>query len=154
MKIRLRYKIVIVLGILLVLLLLFSTFEGVKKLSGVDYILYDIDGRVSLCQYDGDRSGGTELVGDVKQVFWDDKYIVAQAEGKYSDVYYIIEQLEADTFLLCNSGKKIPWNKKNGDTWITEEYGQYAPFCKRLQELNIDTTQMHHYSWKYWLGIY
>lgn len=149
-----RYKLLICFGAILLLLLLFLTFEGTKKLSGINYILYDIDSRICLCHDEGDRFGGTGVVDNVKQVFWNDQFIVAQAEGKSSDVYYIIEQLEEDTILVCDSGKKIPWNKKNGQPWITEKFELYNDFNSRLQELKIDTNQMQHYSWKYWVGIY
>ncbi len=144
----------ITLGTLIGLFLLFVTFEGSKRLSGTDFFLLDVNSRVSLCHYDGDWYSGTAVVNDIKQVFWDNKYIVVQGEGKYTDIYYIVEQLETDTIIEYDNGQKIFRNKQYWNPWITEEYKQYPPFCKRLQELNIDTTQMHHYSWKFWVGIY
>ena len=154
-----RYKVLIILGAIFVLFVLFLSFEGMKKLSGIDYMLLAGDDDVVLCHYDGDWYCGEVVTGHgcfVENVFWDNKYIVATAKigNTNTNIYYVVEQLELDTFIVCNSGRKISWNKKNGNPWITEEYGQYASFCNRLQELNIDTTQMRHYSWKYWVGIY
>ena len=88
---KIKSKILIVFGVLFALLFLFLTFQRTKKLRGIDYLLLDDDFSVSLCHYEGDRFSGSVVVNFVKQVFGDDKYIVAQAEGKYSDVYYIIE---------------------------------------------------------------
>ena len=144
----------ITLGTLIGLFLLFLTFEGAKKLSGTDFFLLDVNSRVGLCHNDGDWHSGIVVVDDVKQVFWDDKYIIVRGVGSCSDIHYIVKQLETDTVIEYDDGKIIRRNKQYWNPWITEEYKQYPPFCKRLQELNIDTTQMHHYSWKFWVGIY
>jgi len=156
MKKKIIWSIVGVYVALFVALFLFLTFEGMKKLSGIDYMLLEGDDDVVICHYDGDWYCGEIVAGNgcfVKTVFWDDKYIVAQAKGKYSDVYYIIEQLETDTFKVYN-GEKIPWTSYHSEPWITEEFKSYHDFNSRLQELKIDTTKMQHYSWKYWVGIY
>lgn len=140
-------------------LILFYTFEGTKKLPDINYILLEVNTEVALCYYEGDRYGGQGVTdgGIVRTVFWNDKYIIAYAEfqSQNDQKYYIIEQLETDTFIsFYPSTKKIPWTTYHETPWIREKYEEYDDFNKRLHELNIDTTQMRHYTWKYKVGIY
>lgn len=153
-----RKRFLIVLLVLVGVLFLFNTFEGSKKLSGINYILLDVDSHVCLCYYEGDRFGGqcVTVKGSVRKVLWNNQYIIAYAyfESTNDKIYYIIEQFETDSFIIVGRGKNIPWSTQHQEPWKTEEYDTREYFNKRLMELNIDTAQMHSYEWKYWVGIY
>lgn len=153
-----RKRFLIVLLVLVGVLFLFNTFQGSKKLYGINYILFDIDSHVYLCYYEGDRSGGQCVTekGSVRKVLWNNQYIIAYAyfESTNDKIYYIIEQFETDSFIIVGRGKNIPWSTQHQEPWKTEEYDTREYFNKRLMELNIDTAQMHSYEWKYWVGIY
>ena len=152
-------KTLVVIGTLLGLLILWTQIEGTKKLSGTHYALFydDVSWQVQICHYyEGEYGEG--LITFVKDVHWNDKYIVVRQtktrEEKDGYNYYIIEQLETDTFHTSYSGKKIPWTTYNRVPWKKEKYEQKEDLDARLEELNIDTMQMKYYTWKYWVGIY
>lgn len=148
-----KYAILTVFGVILVSFCVFQTFEGVKKLSGINYALFDIDSNVALCYYE-DRYGGPVVVDFVKQVFWNDKYIIVQRDYDVNDKYYIVELLKTDTSVVVTQDKQIQRNYQQEELWKTEGYEHYDTFSNRLKELDIDTLKMHHYSWKAWVGIY
>ena len=137
----------------------FRALEGRKKLFGINYIILQGDGDANVCYYEGWRDGDyvTHGGGYVYKVLWNEQYILAYKCGPTwkpeVKTYYIIEQLQTDTFKVYN-GKKIPWTSYSIEPWITEEFESYNDFYSRLQELKLDTTQMRCYTWKYWLGIY
>ncbi len=158
MKKTIIWPLVSVFVVLFVILLLFLIFEGSKKLTSTNYILFEGDDGVDLCFYEGDREGGIVVTRkpSLYKVLWNEKYILAYAASPYKPMhktYYIIEQLETDTFVVRGK-KKIPWTTYHEHPWITEEYETYEGFNQRLRRLNIDTTQMNCYTWKYWVGIY
>lgn len=154
-----KKKIIWTIVCILVAFFVFRGFEGRKKLPGINYIILEGDNGANLCYYEGWGEGGQCVTdkGFVNKVLWNDKYIVAYADflpyKPEVKIYYIIEQLETDTFKVYN-GKKIPWTSYHPKPWITEEFESYDDFNSRLRELKIDTTQMQCYTWKYWVGIY
>ena len=152
-----KKKIIWTIVCILVAFFVFRTFDGRKKLPGINYIILEGDIAAYLCYYEGWRDGFPVTNGGyVHKVLWNDKYIIAYADfpWKPEDIrYYIVEQLDTDTFKVYN-GEKIPWTSYHPEPWIAEEFESYDDFNSRLQELKIDTTQMQHYSWKAWVGIY
>ncbi len=91
---------------------------------------------------------------DIKSVYWNKQYIVAYSVSQITDsvvAYYIVEQLPTDTTIRNG----VPWaTYHRGVPCIYQKYTDYDSFCLRLQQLDIDTTKMRHYKWKYVLGIY
>ena len=152
-----KKKIIWTIACILVAFFVFRAFEGRKKLPGINYIILAGDDGADLCYYKGWRNGYPVTRGGyVYKVLWNDKYIIACTDFPWKPGYiryYIIEQLDTDTFMIYN-GKKIPWTSYHPEPWITEEFESCDDFNSRLQELKLDTTQMHCYTWKYWVGIY
>lgn len=146
----------------LVLLFILSTtscdFDRRKRLSGTNFELGDSTvPNVELFYIMGDNLIGIlDLArtgeNDIKSVYWDKQYILAYSVSQITDsvvAYYIVEQLPTDTLI-----DNIPWTTYNRVPYTYEQYTDYDSFCQQLQHLEIDTTKMQHYKWKYVLGIY
>ena len=90
---------------------------------------------------------------DIKSVYWNKQYIIAYSVNQVADTvaaYYIVEQLPTDTMI-----NGVPWaTYHRGVPCTYQKYTDYDSFCQRLQQLDVDTTKMRHYKWKYVLGIY
>ncbi len=143
-------------------LILFTScdFTRTKKLYGTNFELMDgIVPFVELCYSTGRNSSvgvldldETPEQNDIKSVYWNKQYILAYSVSQITDsivAYYIVEQLPTDTLIFG-----VPWTTYNSEPYTYEKYTDYDSFCQRLQQLDIDTTKMRHYKWKYVLGIY
>lgn len=153
-------KKIFILTIILFLVLFASCdFNRTKRLYGTNFELGDSTvPNVELCYI---LNGGSVIPildlpttgkNDIKSVYWDKQYIVAYSVSQITDrvvSYYIIEQLLTDTLI-----DNVPWTTYSSEPYTCEQYTDYNSFCQRLQQLEIDTTKMRHYKWKYVLGIY
>ena len=134
------------------ILLTSCDFPRTKRLYGTNFELSDgAVPYVDLYYYDTGVLG-LNAKNDIKSVYWNEQDILAYSVSKSTDsivAYYVVEQLPTDTLLFG-----VPWTTYHRVPYTHEEYTDYDSFCQRLQQLEIDTTKMRHYKWKYVLGIY
>lgn len=126
-------------------------FTRSKKLQGTNFELNDVTGLNVGLYYCMKYSSVKEVlpeyscINDIKSVFWNKQYILAYSVNKETntiEAYYIVEQLSTDTLV-----DGVPWTTYSELPYTYEEYTDYNAFCQKLEQLQIDTLKMRHFSW-------
>lgn len=122
-------------------------FTSSYKLRGTNFLLMEMNSYGLMGLYYKINGGGAGVIDNpVKDVFWNDDYIVVYAidlETK-GNIYYLVHQLSTDT--VDSSG--IPWTSYNRVPWEVECYKDSVLLGLRLQECAIAIKDCRHYRCK------